>query len=94
MLPATWTALQKLDPETDTDTKLQMMARWWSSAPSMTTGLNATKGQITEGFDADLVVRYKPQCIWNLTCSGHVTHVRERGMEGAIISKHTVEGLP
>lgn len=56
VLPATWTALQKLDPDSDTDTKLQLMARWWSSAPSTTTGLNATKGQIAVGYDADLLV--------------------------------------
>lgn len=57
VLPATWTALQKLDPDSDTDTKLQMMANWWSLAPSKITGLNATKGQIAEGYDADLLVR-------------------------------------
>ena len=56
VLPATWTALQTLDPDSDTDTKLQLMARWWSSAPSITTGLNATKGQIAAGYDADLLV--------------------------------------
>lgn len=33
-----------------------MMARWWSLAPSTITGLNITKGQITEGYDADLLV--------------------------------------
>ncbi|KAA6420022.1 MAG: allantoinase [Trebouxia sp. A1-2] len=56
MLPATWTAIKKLDPNADTDSSLLRLASWWSWQPSQTTGLKSSKGQIAKGFHADLVV--------------------------------------
>ncbi|KAL0052815.1 hypothetical protein WJX82_008241 [Trebouxia sp. C0006] len=56
VLPATWTAVKKLDPEADTESSLLRLASWWSLQPSQTTGLRYSKGQIAKGFHADLVV--------------------------------------
>jgi len=56
VLPATWTAVKKLDPKADTETSLLRLSAWWSMQPSETTGLGSSKGRISKGFDADLVV--------------------------------------
>ena len=48
-LPAIWTRLRAFGALAD-------LARWMSAAPAALAGLGERKGQIAEGFDADLVV--------------------------------------
>ena len=60
MLPATWTAVKRLDPNASDDSSLMQLSSWWSSNPSQVAGIGSKKGQIAKGFDADFVV--KPYC--------------------------------
>lgn len=57
VLPATWTAVKRLDPNAPDDSTLMQLSRWWSSNPSQIAGVGSRKGQIAKGFDADFVVR-------------------------------------
>ena len=79
MLPATWTAIKKLDPKADTESSLLRLASWWSLQPSQTTGLSSNKGQIAKGFHADLVVCTAVLSRFCLFCSArdvlHMPHV-------------------
>ncbi|KAL3162052.1 hypothetical protein ABBQ38_009118 [Trebouxia sp. C0009 RCD-2024] len=56
VLPATWTAMRKLDPHAQEELSLLQLSRWWSTNPSQIAGMGPRKGQIAKGFDADLVV--------------------------------------
>ena len=56
VLPATWTATKKLDPNSGDESSLLQLSKWWSTNPSHVAGLGSKKGQIAKGFDADFVV--------------------------------------
>lgn len=48
--------MKNLDPTADTESNLLRLSMWWSMQPAQTTGLGASKGRITKGYNADLVV--------------------------------------
>ena len=56
-LPATWTAMQKLDPGVKSTTALLQLSQWWSARPSQIAKLSSSKGRIEAGMHADFVVR-------------------------------------
>ena len=64
VLPATWTAVKKLDPNAQDRSSLMLLSRLWSLNPSQIAGIGSRKGQIAKGFDADFVV--KPCCSYAL----------------------------
>lgn len=72
MLPATWTAVRKLDSNASEDVSQMQLSRWWSSNPSQLAGIGARKGQIAKGFDADFMVRGLAVTwsrVWGMTCT-------------------------
>lgn len=72
VLPATWTAMKNLDPTADTESNLLRLSMWWSMQPAQTTGLGASKGRITKGYNADLVV-WDPDTLAD-TSPGSIQH--------------------
>jgi allantoinase len=59
-LPIIWTELRKRE------IPIGYVAQWMAAAPARLAGLGARKGQITSGFDADLVV-FDPEASFVLT---------------------------
>lgn len=68
VLPATWTAVKRLDPSATDDSKLMQLSRWWSSNPSQIAGIGSRKGQIAKGFDADFVVKHFFHLVYCSSC--------------------------
>lgn len=62
-LPTVWTFMKRHGCE-----DLSLLAKWLSTEPAKLVGIEVRKGQITSGFDADLVV-WDPDATWQIKAS-------------------------